>query len=184
MLENKMAKFLLFIALFIVHTSVNAELFKWVDENGEVIYSDQPPPASKNNQQEYKLDEEKLPPLISTPALRNPLGQSTSSNKAEENQIQSVSITYPEHDTAVRNNEGTLNIQLAVSPELNPKSGESVVVLMDGVEVYRGKGSQVTLLEVDRGTHTLEAKMLSPSGQTISSSEPVTFTLQRYSALF
>ena len=177
-----MAKYLLFIAFVILHSSVNAELFKWVDENGEVIYSDQPPPTA-NSQDEYLLDEKELPPLINTPALQNPIGQTTAKS-VEESQIQSVSITYPEHDTAVRSNDGTLNIQLAVSPELDQKSGETVVILMDGLEIYRGKDSQVTLLEVDRGTHTLEAKMLSSNGQTISSAEPVTFTLQRYSALF
>lgn len=176
----KLLPIILFAAL---QTSVHADLFKWVDENGEVIYSDQPPPVSEN-QEKFLLDEGKLPALISTPAQKVPLSPQTTKKNEEENQIQSVNITFPEHDTAVRSNAGTLNIQLAVNPPLDSNSRESLILLMDGVEVYRGKSNQVTLYEVDRGTHLLEAKMLSANGQIISSSEVISFTLQRFSALF
>lgn len=179
-----MPKLLSIILLTALQTTAYADLFKWVDENGEVIYSDQPPPVSEN-QEKFLLDEEKLPALISTPAQRVPSSPSkVTKNKQELSQIQSVGIAFPEHDTAVRSNEGTLNIQLTVNPELDANSREILVVLMDGDEVYRGKSSQVTLYEVDRGTHLLEAKMLSGDGQVISSSEIISFTLQRFSALF
>jgi hypothetical protein len=178
-----MLKLLSIVLLAAMQTVAYADLFKWVDENGEVIYSDQPPPVSEN-QEKFLLDEDKLPALINTPAQKVPTSPQASKDKQEENQIQSVSITFPEHDTAVRSNNGTLNIQLAVNPALDANSREILIVLMDGEEVYRGKSSQVTLYEVDRGTHLLEAKMLSADGQVISSSEVISFTLQRYSALF
>lgn len=182
MLESKMTKSLLIVMFVALQASAHAELFKWVDGNGEVIYSDQPPPVSEN-QEEYLLDESDLPALISTPAQTVPERQKNSVPEIE-NQIQSVSIVSPEKDEAVRSNDGTVNIQLAVNPALNTKSQEYLIVLMDDKEVYRGKSNQITIFEVDRGTHKLEVRMLSASGQVISSTEIITFHLQRFSALF
>lgn len=179
-----MAKILWILLLAVLLVNVQADLFKWVDENGEVIYSDQPPPNAEN-QEKYLLDKQQLPALINTPAHKVPALESQKKPQSESpSPIQSVNITFPEHDTAVRSNDGTLNIQLSVNPELDSKSRESLMLLMDGKEVYQGKSSKITLYEVDRGTHILEARILTANGEIISSSEAVSFTLQRFSALF
>lgn len=55
-----MYKYFLILALAISGNSY-AELNKWVDENGKVHYSDQPPPA--------RVKAEKLRPVYSAPAI-------------------------------------------------------------------------------------------------------------------
>lgn len=56
--------FLSFIFLAVSTTGFGQQLYKWVDENGKVQYSDQPPPASAKQQ---KLDL-KVPPPAAQPA--------------------------------------------------------------------------------------------------------------------
>jgi hypothetical protein len=39
-----MLRFLLFLTMLIVTANINAGIYKWVDENGQVQYGDRPPP--------------------------------------------------------------------------------------------------------------------------------------------
>ena len=56
--------------LFLLAFCAHAELFKWVDADGNIMYSDQPPPGAAKK--EHQVDEETLPPIITTPALETP----------------------------------------------------------------------------------------------------------------
>jgi len=48
---------LLLIALFCLSAGVQAEIFKWVDKNGQVHYDDKPPLQNKNRKQVMDVDE-------------------------------------------------------------------------------------------------------------------------------
>ena len=54
---------------------------------------------------------------------------------------------------------------------------------MDGAEVYSGTSTITTLKNVDRGTHTIEVKVVAADGTTKISATPVKVTLLRYSVL-
>lgn len=172
--------------ILLLSFGAQAELFKWKDAEGNIIYSDQPPPGAKK--EEHKVEKESLPPIISTPALERPAAStstSLSNNSQEEpDRYTSLAIVSPENDTSVRQNAGNVSIKVAIEPYLFNERGDLLVIYMDGQEVSRGRESSIQLIEVDRGTHVIGAEIVDASGNSIKTASPVTFTLHRHSVLF
>jgi hypothetical protein len=169
---------LIFIASLIIAFTSQAALYKWVDENGEVIYSDQPPTK----------DAKELvpPPIMSTPAVKY-----TPKQKPEEKTEEEVATTYtefkitsPAQDETIRDNAGNISLTLSIAPALNTKQGHSISVLVDGkAKLSNSKNLSHTLTYIDRGTHTLKAEIKDAKGSVIKSSNSVTIHLHRVSAL-
>lgn len=172
------------LGLMVLSISTHAELFKWKDADGNIIYSDQPPP--NGNKEESTLDEKELPPLIETPALVvTPQSTGSNTNADVEDVYESIEIINPVNgEEAIRQNEGNIAIQVAVKPRLLTQAGDLVVIYIDDKEVFRGPGLSVKLENVDRGTHVINAEIISAGGRTLKKAKSVTFTLQRFSALF
>ena len=178
-------KFLVLTMLLLAAYCAQAELFKWVDADGNIIYSDQPPPGAEKK--DHQVDEEALPHLNTTPALETPVTSSTSSKANKEDakeRYKSVAIVEPENDTSMRQNAGNVSIKVAIDPYLFNERGDTLAIYMDGFEVSRGRDLSVQLVEVDRGTHVIRAEIVNSKGKVIKKANPVTFTLHRYSALF
>ena len=172
----------LFTLLFFVQLA-HAELFKWKDAEGNIIYSDQPPPGSSKEQ--HQVEKESLPPIITTPALQ----ESTASPSAQETQedldrYKTIKIVSPENDTSIRQNAGNVSIKVAIEPYLFNERGDLLVIYMDGQEVARGRDTSIQLIEVDRGTHVINAKIVDAKGVTIIEANSIQFTLHRHSRLF
>jgi hypothetical protein len=87
-------------------------------------------------------------------------------------------IASPPNDGVVRNNTGSVTVQLGLDPGL--QADHFVTVYLDG-KAYRGRfgSSNVELTGVDPGEHRLRAKVIDAKGKTLIESEQVTFTLQR-----
>jgi len=158
-----------------------AELFKWKDADGNLIYSDQPPPGQ--GKEDTQIDKETLPQIITVPAPETPSISSSSSSASKEQapeRYQSLAIIEPVHDTAVRENSGKVKISVQVEPYIFVERGHILVIYMDGNEVSRGDQTTVVLDNVDRGTHTIKASILNRSGQVIKETGITSFTLQRF----
>ena len=173
------------ITLLTLSFCAQAELFKWVDANGNIIYSDQPPPGTEKEQ--HQVEEEDLPALNTTPALEQPVTSATNSksgNTEAEQRYKGISIVAPENDTSVRQNAGNVSIKVAIEPFLFNERGDLLAIYMDGIEVSRGRATSVQLVEVDRGTHVVRAEIVDADGKILKKAKPVTFTLHRHSRLF
>lgn len=177
-----MRAYIVALLLVVSHGGVHAELFKWKDADGNLIYSDQPPPGQPK--EETRVDEEALPEIIPVPAVEATTSskrRNTDSSKSSLlNSYQDFSITQPVHDTSVRENSGKVHISIRVEPNIFVERGHKLVIYMDGVEVYRGEQTSITLDNIDRGTHTLKASIVSRQGQSIQETGITTFTLHRY----
>jgi hypothetical protein len=73
-------------------------------------------------------------------------------------------------------------VNVSVKPNLKTAYGHSLSLIMDGKEVGAGRSRAFTLSNLDRGTHTLVARVKGNNGQVIIASDPVTFTVLRHSA--
>ncbi len=171
---------LIFFITLLPHLGAQAELFKWKHADGNLIYSDQPPPG--HSKEDTQVDKESLPQIISVPAPETPsISTSSSSTKEQPTQrYQSLSIIEPVHDTAVRENSGKVKISVQVEPYIFVERGHILVIYMDGNEVSRGEQTTVVLDNVDRGTHTIKASILNRNGQVIKETGITSFTLQRF----
>ncbi len=171
---------IIFIVVCSLAFSVQAELFKWKEAVGDLIYSDQPPPGK--DKAESEIEQEKLPQIISVPAPKTTSETSSNASRKTEKAIRykELTIIEPSHDTAVRENTGNVSITVRVLPDNFAETGATLAIYMDGVEISKGPETTVQLTNVDRGTHILKAELLNSSGYVVKATRPTVFHLQRY----
>ena len=156
---------------FACTVAVAATVYKWVDENGVVHYSDQP----HENAEKVELKA----PQTYTPA-KTPDSQSSRApaRGPRPSTYQSCSVSEPANDQVFMNTD-TVNAGVTIQPAVRP--GDTAVVTLDGQVVpgVPASGGQFTISPVDRGTHTIQMVVRDPSGATVCSSPAVTFNVRQ-----
>lgn len=167
-----MSKLFLTLALSVLIGPAQAEIYRYLDAEGNVTFSNQPPPGVKPEPVE-------LGPVntLGGRGTSSPTAPSTSDQAPEDAGYEQFAITQPENDTAVRNNAGNITISLDLSPKLKPS--HEVYLYLDGVEVGHGAVTNFALTNVDRGTHQVHAEVKDAKGKVLAKTPSVTFTLQR-----
>lgn len=146
-------------------------VYRSVDKDGNMAFSDKPSPGSE----EIHIEDVQT---IKTPNIRpfkyKPL------EKKQALRYTRIAIVSPVNDTAIRVNTGNISVSVLLEPALNPGRGDQIALYMDGNKVSAGSATQFSLDNIDRGTHTLKASVIDASGKAIISSAPVSFTLLRH----
>lgn len=157
--------------------SATAEIYKSVDESGNVVFSDRPADADA-------VPVELQQPTTYTPRkLPTTRGQTAPEEEAETpkpaaSSYTRVEIVSPEQDETIRDNTGQVAVSIALQPRLRP--GHSLTLVMDGaVLVENLKTTSLPMSNIDRGSHELRVLVMDDQGREVGSSEPVTFHLHR-----
>ena len=147
------------------------DAWKWTDEDGIVHYSDVPVEGAEAvNLSEFT---KKTGARISNGRT------SRASNQPEEEFLyDSITITAPGSEETLWNIEGLLNVTVAVSPEL--QQGHRIRAYFDGDARDVG-GASFQLLDVYRGTHSLQAEIVDQTGRVIMRSSTSRFYVQQNS---
>jgi len=157
--------------------SAQAEVYRWVDENNRVVFSDR-----------HQLGAEQV--IIESLSSYTPIATSfndASNNTEESSEVLEVpnyqiEIMSPQNDEAVRSNAGIVNINAKVEPALSADRNDQVILKLDGQILGQASSSQnFTLTDIDRGTHTVQVAVVDKSGNLLKTSTPVSFHLQRHS---
>ncbi len=164
------------ILALILAVPASAAVYKSVLPDGRVIYSDQPP---SENATPAQLPAIQLIPAAPIPPPAEPEEASEATKKTLA--YRSIEIVSPAQDSTLRDNAGTVTIKVALDPPLIRKAGHQIAVYLDGVLVAEDSTDTITLDNVDRGTHTVNASVNSKQGQALLTSPTVTFHLQRIS---
>jgi Domain of unknown function (DUF4124) len=157
-------------------SAASATVYKWVDENGITHYSDQP------HQNAAQVDVQKPAKVGSVaPALAQGIPSSSGAG-SEPPAYTGCSITSPTPDEVFLNTF-TVSATLSVQPGL--RGGDRVVISLDGKPVagLPESGTQFTLSQVDRGSHSLQATILDGNGKTVCQTASVTFHVRQPSVL-
>ncbi len=180
------------ISLLLLTGIAHAEVYRWVDKNGNVVFSDSPP--AKGSPESRKAEKIKIAPITTVPSFKpqpEPQAADATSNSKDTGKERATVgrytvfvITSPPAGESVRNNAGNVNIEFDVVPPLDVVAGHSVHVFMDGEEVANGQQTGFVLNNVDRGTHTLYGEIKNLQGDLIGKTNRISFTLQRHSVLF
>ena len=153
-----------------------ATVYRWVDDQGVVHYSDQPHANADKIQvhaaQTYK------PGVTDTSAPAAGGAQSS----AAPPPYRGCAIVQPGDDQAYTNID-SLTVVVQTDPALH--SGDRVYVMVDGQALNGGAptGPQFVLSPVDRGTHTAQAQVKDAGGAVQCQTPPVTFHVQQNSIL-
>jgi hypothetical protein len=139
-------------------------VYKWVDAQGIVHYSDQPHPHAQKLQihgaQTFSAPAMPLTPSMSAPQESEPAGPA----------YQSCTIAQPTDQQMLMNvHHATAVVQS--SPPLRP--GDDVRLFVDGKQVP-GSGTSFTF-QVFRGQHSVQAVIEDGTGQIVCETSTVTF---------
>jgi hypothetical protein len=152
----------------------SADVYKWVDEDGVVHYSDQPVEGAERV--EVSTGSQSSP----GPALPPPQYDAADDGDegAQAFSYTALSISSPEAEQTLWNIQGTLSVSLNLQPSL--RRGDRIRVYLDG-ELQAADTLQFLLEDVWRGQHNLQAEVLDQSGALMIRSEPIRFFVQQTS---
>ena len=156
-------------------TLIHAQVYKQVDEEGNVTYSDAP---QKKGDQPISLPEPTTIKITPAPKSSTSSG-SKKSTKEKTVKYDAVEIVSPTNDEAIRSNSGDITIQISSSPALQGNHLYSVFV--DGAKAQQSAAPSVALTNLNRGSHTAIIRIQDENGQTLATSAPITFHVLRAS---
>jgi hypothetical protein len=93
-------------------------------------------------------------------------------------------IVTPRNGDTVHSNSGRVMVIVDVEPPLRADVDDRIVVSIDGRTVASTQEGRIALAGVDRGEHTLQAKVVSTDGATVVVSAPIIFYMWHASRLF
>ncbi|RTZ73115.1 MAG: hypothetical protein DSZ02_07840 [Gammaproteobacteria bacterium] len=178
-----MKPIVLFFLVLLV-SQAPAEIYKWVDAQGNVHYSDEPQaPGAKRMRQLPGLSTYSPPPLPSKPPQEEVREEFSGelpekAPPAAHPGYQVLKIVSPENEGTVRSSPGEVPIFVALSPVL--REGDYFRVLLDGKLLPEHHSSTVIRLSnVDRGEHKVAVAVYSKDGKKLLQSDTHTFYLHR-----
>ena len=155
------------LALSVTALKTNAQIYKSVDENGVVTFSDTPPPPSANKQTTIV----KPNATNSIPAIEVPVAAATSETITALTP-RTIPISSPKDNATIPMGAGIFDVTAELTSPL--AEGEQLALYLDGTLVDTPQTSnEWTLSYVLRGSHTLQVRRLPSSGETANESEVI-----------
>lgn len=152
-------------------TPAFADVYRSVDADGNVGYTDRPSPDAEK----VKIDKVQTVPagpddFKYTPPEKPDLGNYTK-----------LEIFNPENNHVFTGNTGEVNVSVTITPAL--RESDSFIFYMDGKKQGDSGSPSFQMTNLDRGTHTVKVDVVNKDGKSLKSSAPVSFTIKRTSAL-
>ena len=151
----------------------NAALYKGMDAEGNVVYSDKPFDDAKQF----------TPPPISVmdASKVNSEKEVTIEEKPVEFKYTGFDIVSPEKNQTIWN-ETELTVSVRLAPALNSAEGHNIWLLMDGEPVVKNSQSMsMQIGGVYRGAHQLQGQVRDKEGKIIVRTRAVVVYIQRTS---
>ena len=152
------------------------EIYRSVDEHGNVVYSDQPGQNGK------KVDLPEISTYKPQPIPPGTLDAETKQKPSPASSTAHLSFVQPGADETIFDNQGNVAVALRVEPPLQPK--QRLALKLDDDAAVETEQPTYQLSGVDRGTHTLQAWVVGANGQSLGDPVSVTFHLRQASRLF
>jgi len=171
----------LVLLLAMVSVPLAAQVYKTVDEDGNVVYTDQAP---KDGSPPIKL---RPLSVIETPEYARPAKPTPESDAGESGKEMSLrylrknyadfAIISPQAEETVWQPESVITIAWNTRYQL--QAGMQVTVSVDGVAQKTTSEQVISLAALDRGEHTVTAELTDGQNRRVATAEPVTFFVRR-----
>lgn len=147
-----------------------AEVYRWVDEEGRVHYTDKPPQPG--------AEPAELPDLQTVPPRRIvPPASSRSERKADAEAVPdyTIRVTHPPNDHVDRSTSTQATVSVVIEPAL--AAGHGLRYYLDGspVNAEPTRAASQLLSPVYRGSHTVNVDIVDSAGRILASSGSSTF---------
>ncbi|MFL1454342.1 DUF4124 domain-containing protein [Marinobacter sp. GN3S48] len=149
-----------------------AEVYRNVDAQGNVIFSDEPSDGA---------EEVRVKP-VTTVTLPKPADVQEPEKlrqvaEEEGSAYSSVRIVAPNDDEAFHSGSGDVAFRVTSNPGL--KEGHRYEVTLDGQPVGQTTSDTVTVRNVFRGTHDAGVNIIDKNGVQVKTGESISFTIHR-----
>ncbi|NIR58076.1 MAG: DUF4124 domain-containing protein [Gammaproteobacteria bacterium] len=153
---------------------VQAAVYRYTDEEGNVVYSDQPAPGAEEIDVQAPSTYEPPP----RPAAEEP--SAAPQPAADEQPYTRFELLQPEDQGTIWSQVGDVEVRLALEPGLRPE--HRIVLVLDGepLDVDVGGATRLQLTGVTRDTHTLAARIENEAGEPVAVTSSVTFYLKHH----
>jgi hypothetical protein len=170
------------LILFLVTGSgyATAGVYRWIDENGQIHFSDKAAAGAE----QIKLKETS----VYTPPAESESGEGSQADRKARVDVngspgatldyEAISIVSPENNQVVRSNEGSMDVSVELRPGLQP--GHKIRIYLDRTQAAEDLDTtQITLQNMDRGTHSLEVSVIDEQNNELKRSNAVNFHMLR-----
>jgi len=150
----------------------NSGVYKYIDENGQVAYSDRPVEGARK----LKIRTQAAPGYgaqPNQPVKKKPQAPAD----AEAVKYESFELLTPKHDKVVSDRSGSVQVIFLPTPRL--AADHEIVVTVDGKDISRGRHANISLSQVPRGTHKVSGRIESADGDTVIESATIEFHVKR-----
>lgn len=168
---------LMALLLAVLSSGTMAQIYKTVDENGNVTYTDKP---LKDGSVPVKL---RPISIIEAPEYQVPVRVAEGEDGKEmslrylRKHYQDLAIVAPQAEESIWHPEKPVTVAWNTRYQLQP--GMQVTVYLDGQAQGTSTEQIVALKMLDRGEHTAQAQLTDSRGRKIATSEMVTFYVRR-----
>lgn len=155
----------------------SAEVYRWVDEQGNVVFSDQAGPGAEPVKLPEITTYEALPydpEILASP----PEGADGGAPPRYQ-----VAFLQPTQNETLRDNQGNVPVALQLEPRLR-KNDRIVLQLDQGARTVEVDEPAYTFTGIDRGSHTLQAWVVNAQGERVGDIAQTAFHLHQASRLF
>jgi hypothetical protein len=150
-----------------------AEIYKTVDKNGRVTFSDTPPANTNAKPIELKSINTTPPPT----AMPNPVTQDTSNLNTQAAQAYDVQIIAPTNGTTLMVNDRSVLISVSVNQNL--QNDDVFAYKIDGNIIAKTTEFSFTLSEPPRGEHVLTVDVIDKEDKSLAQSNAITLLVMR-----
>jgi hypothetical protein len=146
------------------------QMYRWKDASGNWQFTDTPPPQGAENYTPQAVLQQAKPQQDSSAILNRPV------SKPAAPASYTVSFSSPTADQVITPDITSVTVALSVEPTLEP--GHQVQVMVDGKPAFKGLAGALSGLE--RGSHSLSAKVLDAKGNELSTAAGPTFHIRKH----
>ncbi|MCR8933583.1 MULTISPECIES: DUF4124 domain-containing protein [unclassified Pseudomonas] len=162
------------LILCLLALPASAEVFTYIDAQGNRVYTDQPrgnakrvPIASSNR-------------MSATPTIAAPISKTRNATPQPPFHYDMLRVLVPEPDATIRSSAGELIVSITSEPGL--QEGHRYRLLLDGQPTGEpGLSPVFPLSNIDRGSHNLSAEILDADGRTVERTANQPFHVLRIS---
>jgi hypothetical protein len=163
---------------FGMSTTAYSEIYKTVDENGNVVFTDNP---KGNEAEEVQLPEVNTQPATRITIKLSPPKEEEATDKKQKPEKYTITLESPAHETTVTMGQMSISSSVSISPALAEE--HSVQFYMDGKP--SGKASHATshtFGQLYRGAHKIHAAILNKKGKVLKKTKAATIYVHRAKA--
>ena len=157
-------------SVLLLSSMAQAAIYKSTDAQGNVFYTDAPTKDAKQIE---------LPPLAIVPSLSAEQIAKANALKPKASAVQNYQLSFasPADEQTVRKPDSIV-VQLNISPAL--VNGDNATILLDGIVVANGSGASISTENLDRGAHSITARVTDAKGKVLKEIS-TTVTVQQIS---